>query len=124
MDNMQLLSTVEASEAEGVGWNACRLKHLQRIIGPGTHIVERVPRSSARLRPLSGRWVGTAGDDGEAKSRWTTCGFEQHLDGCEDFYASTPPRRPSATAQAPLTSPRRSRRYGSSRRRRTQSSPT
>ena len=41
-------------------------------------------------RPLAGRWVDTVHDDGARKARWTTRGYEQTLNGNEDFFSATP----------------------------------
>jgi len=53
-------------------------------------MVRVVKTVDAETRPLSGRWVDTMDDNGTAKSRWTTRGFEQHLEGDENFYSGTP----------------------------------
>ena len=53
-------------------------------------MVKVVKRTDAASRPLSGRWVEVIGDDGVMKSRWTTRGFEQALEGDENFYSGTP----------------------------------
>ena len=39
---------------------------------------------------LTGRWVDTMHDDGARKARWTTRGYEQTLNGNEDFFSATP----------------------------------
>jgi hypothetical protein len=62
-----------------------RQVHVERIAGDGQNIVRVVPRSSATTRVMTGRWVDTAD-----KSRWTTRGFEQRLDGTENHVANTP----------------------------------
>jgi hypothetical protein len=62
-----------------------RQVHVERIAGEGKNIVRVVPRSSATTRVMSGRWVDTAD-----KSRWTTRGYEQRLDGTENHVANTP----------------------------------
>ena len=41
------------------------------------------------LKPLTGRWVDTMHDDGARKARWTTRGYEQTLNGNEDFFSAT-----------------------------------
>ena len=49
-----------------------------------------VPRTDATTRPLTGRWMDTLRDDGVWKARWTTRGYEQTLNGNEDFFSATP----------------------------------
>ena len=47
-------------------------------------------RTDATTRPLTGRWVDTVHDDGAKKARWTTRGYEQTLNGHEDFFSAAP----------------------------------
>ena len=55
-----------------------------------TQIIKVVPRTDATTKPLTGRWVDTVHDDGARKARWTTRGYEQTLNGNEDFFSATP----------------------------------
>ena len=48
-----------------------------------------MPRTDATTRPLTGRWVDTM-HDGAKRARWTTRGYEQTLNGNEDFFPATP----------------------------------
>ena len=50
----------------------------------------QVPRTDATTRSLTGRWVDTLHDDGARTARWTTSGYEQTLNGNEDFFLATP----------------------------------
>ena len=52
-------------------------------------VIKVVPRTDATTRPLTGRWVDTMDDDGTRKARWTTRGYEQTLNGNEDFFSAT-----------------------------------
>jgi len=69
-------------------YTATRAAHLAKISKPS--MVRVVKTVDAETRPLSGRWVDTIDDNGTPKSRWTTRGFEQHLEGDENFYSGTP----------------------------------
>jgi hypothetical protein len=69
-------------------WKDSRAIHLEKITKPT--MVKVVKRTVATSRPLTGRWVDVMSDDGVMKSRWTTRGFEQKLEGDENFYSGTP----------------------------------
>jgi len=81
----QTFTSIEASD-----WTTTRNEHLKKITDPAKKIVEVVPRASAESTPLTGRWVDSCGDDGVFKSRWTTHGFKQELNGTETHHSGTP----------------------------------
>ena len=63
---------------------------LEKLTNVKDAIIKVVPRTDATTKPLTGRWVDTIHDDGARKSRWTTRGYEQTLNGNEDFFSATP----------------------------------
>ena len=79
-------------ETEPANFYEARLKHIAKLTKNDAKIVKVVPRAEATSRPLSGRWVETQHDDGALKARWTTRGFEQTLQGNEDFSQRRRPR--------------------------------
>ena len=62
-----------------------RRTHLEKVTKVKDAIIKVVPRTDATAKPLTGRWVDTMHDDGARKARWTTRGYEQTLNGNEDF---------------------------------------
>ena len=64
--------------------------HLENLTKVKDAIIKVVPRTDATTKPLTGRWVDTIHDDGARKARWTTRGYEQTLNGNEDFFSATP----------------------------------
>ena len=64
--------------------------HLEKLTKVKDAIIKVVPRTDATTKPLTGRWVDTLHDDGARKARWTTRGYEQTLNGNEDFFSATP----------------------------------
>ena len=77
-------------EKEPANFYEARLKHIAKLTKEDGKIVKVVPRAKATSKPLSGRWVEDQHDDGALKARWTTRGFEQTLQGNEDFFSATP----------------------------------
>ena len=67
-----------------------RRTHLEKLTKVKDTIIKVVPRTDATTGPLTGRWVDTMQDDGARKARWTTRGYEQTLNGYEDFFSATP----------------------------------
>ena len=67
-----------------------RRTHLEKLTKVKDSIIKVVPRTDATTRPFTGRWVDTMHDDGARKARWTTRGYEQTLNGYEDFFSATP----------------------------------
>ena len=67
-----------------------RRTHLEKLRKVKDTIIKVVPRTDATTRPLTGRWGDTVYDDGARKARWTTRGYEQTLNGNEDFFSATP----------------------------------
>ena len=67
-----------------------RRTHLEKLTNVKDAIIKVVPRTDATTRLLTGRWVDTMHDDGARKARWTTRGYEQTLNGNEDFFSATP----------------------------------
>ena len=67
-----------------------RRVHLEKLTKVKDAVIKVVPRTDATTRPLTGRWVDTMHDDGARKARWTTRGYEQTLNGNEDFFSATP----------------------------------
>ena len=63
---------------------------LEKLTNVKDAIIKVVPRTDATTKPLTGRWVDTIHDDGARKARWTTRGYEQTLNGNEDFFSATP----------------------------------
>ena len=66
-----------------------RRAHLEKLTKVKDPIIEVVPRTDATTKPLTGRWVDTIHDHGARKARWTTRGYEQTLNGNEDFFSAT-----------------------------------
>ena len=64
--------------------------HLEKLTKVKDAVIKVVPRTDATTKPLTGRWVDTMHDDGARKARWTTRGYEQTLNGNEDFFSATP----------------------------------
>ena len=64
--------------------------HLEKLTKVKDAVIKDVPRTNASTKPLTGRWVDTMHDDGARKARWTTRGYEQTLNGNEDFFSATP----------------------------------
>ena len=62
-------------------------KHLDKLTKVQDAVIKVVPRTDATTRHLKGRWVESVLDDGARKARWTTRGYEQTLNGNEDFLA-------------------------------------
>ena len=67
-----------------------RRVHLEKLTKVKDAVIKVVPRTDATTKPLTGRWVDTMHDDGARKARWTTRGYEQTLNGNEDFFSATP----------------------------------
>ena len=67
-----------------------RRTHLEKLTKVKDAIIKVVPRTDATTRPLTGRWVDTVHDDRARKARWTTRGYEQTLNGNEDFFSAAP----------------------------------
>ena len=67
-----------------------RRVHLAKLTKVNDAVIKVVPRTDATTKPLTGRWVDTMHDDGARKARWTTRGYEQTLNGNEDFFSATP----------------------------------
>ena len=65
-----------------------RRTHLEKLMKIKDAIIKLVPRTDATTRVVTGCWVDTVHDDGARKSRWTTRGYEQTLNGNEDFFFS------------------------------------
>ena len=63
---------------------------LEKLTKVKDAVIKVVPRTDATTKPLTGRWVDTMHDDGARKARWTTRGYEQTLNGNEDFFSATP----------------------------------
>ena len=64
--------------------------HLEKFTKVKDAVIKVGPRTNATTKPLTGRWVDTMHDDGARKARWTTRGYEQTLNGNEDFLSATP----------------------------------
>ena len=64
--------------------------HLEKLTKVKDAVIKVVPRTSITTKALTGRWVDTMHDDGARKARWTTRGYEQTLNGNEDFFSATP----------------------------------
>ena len=64
--------------------------HLEKLTKVKDAVIKVAPRTDATTKPLTGRWVDTMHDDGARKARWTTRGYEQTLNGNEDFFSATP----------------------------------
>ena len=60
-----------------------RKAHIEKL--RRFNVFKRIHRSHCKSRPLTARWV-----DKHHKSRWTARGYEQFLEGTEDFYSPTP----------------------------------
>ena len=67
-----------------------RRAHLEKLTKVKDAIINVVPHTDATTRPLTGRWVDTVHYNGPTKARWTTRGYEQTLNGNEDFFSATP----------------------------------
>ena len=67
-----------------------RQAHLEKLTKVKDAIIKVVPRTDATTEPLTGRWVDTVRDVGARKARWTPRGYEQTLNGNEDFFSATP----------------------------------
>ena len=67
-----------------------RRAYLEKLTKAKDAIIKVVPRTDASTKPLTGRWVDTVHDVGARKARWITRGYEQTLNGNEDFFSSTP----------------------------------
>ena len=67
-----------------------RQAHLEKLTKVKDAIIKVVPRTDATTEPLTGRWVDTVHDVGARKARWTPRGYEQTLNGNEDFFSATP----------------------------------
>ena len=67
-----------------------RRVHLEKLTKVKDAVIKVVPRTDATTKPLTGRWVDTMHDDGVRKARWTTRGYEETLNGNEDFFSATP----------------------------------
>ena len=64
--------------------------HQEKLTKVKDAIIKVVPRTDATTKPLTSRWVDTVHHDGARKARWTTRGYEQTLNGHEDFFSATP----------------------------------
>ena len=64
--------------------------HLEKLTKVKDAVIKVVPRTDATTKLLTGRWVDTMHDDGARKARWTMRGYEQTLNGNEDFFSATP----------------------------------
>ena len=67
-----------------------RRVHLEKLTKVKDAVIKVVPRTDATTKPLTGWRVDTMHDDGARKDRWTTRGYEQTLNGKEDFISATP----------------------------------
>ena len=65
-----------------------RRTHLEKLTKVKGAIIKVVPRTDATTRLLTARWVDTMHDDGVRKASWTTRGYEQTLNGNEDFFSA------------------------------------